>query len=388
MKRFELKQYASAIEAFSNAFDLSPDNDTIKTNLCQAYQASAHETAKSGELVDIEAGARTLEFAIAVDPENPGPLVQLGSYYLRLDYDQDAVFRLEEALQLDANNLDAKELLGDAYYKSNKLNAAIEMWQEVLATKPNSPSVKTKLDKAQRELSVEGRYTKQPTRSRFFEISLAPGTRYSEFTDVTRILDQARRDVGGKLGIYPDTITQVVVYTADDFSRATDVGAHVGALFDGKVRIPLQDSKGEKLDSKELQRRLHHEYVHVVLRYVAGNRVPWWFNEGLAETLSDTLTTDEKRVLSQAASEGRLVTLRALEGSQLEKLDPEALSMAYLQSHASVDYLMRRFGVRAINQLLGEIAAGSAIEDAMYKVFRRGYTEIERETLQSVNSSI
>jgi len=378
--------YQAAIDAFSQAYELAPRNKTIRGNLSNAYQAAAHSVAKSGEIRDIATGAQLLESAISLTPEKAAPLVQLGSYYLRLDYDQDAVFRLEEALQLDPDNPSAMELLGDAYYKSNDLVSAMEHWEQAIMADPSRAGVQEKIAKAERELSVEGEYRKTESRSRYFTITFAPGTRRHELTGVIRILDAARRDIGRSLGAYPDTQTQVIIYTAEDFTTATQAGEHVGALFDGKIRVPLDDRQGRKLPDDELKRRLYHEYVHVVVKYIAGNKVPWWLNEGLAETLSGELTEQDKARLAQAKEEGALFSLSTLEGSQLERLGPAELGLAYQQSHATVNYLVRRFGQRKMNDFLNVIADGAPAGEALIRVYRRRYAQIEREVEDSITT--
>ena len=378
---FKSERWDEALAVFLNAYDLAPDNDTIRKNLSNTYQAAAHAAAQSGEIADVAMGAGLLEEAITIDAENPAPLVQLGSYYLRLDNDKSAMFRLEEALELDPDNLVALELLGDAYYKSNDLAAALGAWAYVLQEQPESENLAAKYDKASREVNVEGNF--KTTESHNFAVSFAPGTRRYEVSGVLRILEKARRDIAGRLGgVYPAAVTQVIVYTADDFSQATAMGEHVGALFDGKIRVPIEDRKGERLPQAELERRLYHEYTHVVVKTLGDGRIPWWLNEGVAETLSRRLDADLKAQLSDAYGANAVFALADLEESQLGLLDPEALGVAYRQSHATVDYLITRYGRRKFVSLLNIIAEGAATEDALKLTYRRRYSQIELEVAQ------
>lgn len=379
---YNAQDWDGAIEAFSRAYEIAPANETVRRNLCNTYQAKAHAIAKTGEFGDVETGARILEQAIRIDAGNAAPLIQLGSYYLRLDWDNDAMFKLQEALQLEPENRTAMELLGDAYYKSNDLAAAVSTW-EYLLQESDDADIQRKLEKARRELDVEGSY--KSTDSRNFQISFAPGTRYYEVNELTRILENARRDIGRKLGgVYPVKTVQVIAYTATDFSQATDLGEHIGALYDGKIRVPIENKAGERLPPDELRRRLYHEYTHVVVREIGGERVPWWLNEGLAETLSNPLTEDDRLALQQARDSAVLFKLADLERGQLELLDPASLSIAYRQSHATVDYLINRFGQRKMVALLQTLATGIPADDALRQTYRRRYAEIELEVNQTL----
>ena len=42
-------RYGMAIEAFRKAYELAPDNSTVRRNLCNAYQAQANELARSAD---------------------------------------------------------------------------------------------------------------------------------------------------------------------------------------------------------------------------------------------------------------------------------------------------------------------------------------------------
>ncbi|MFO7904257.1 MAG: hypothetical protein R6U98_16455, partial [Pirellulaceae bacterium] len=54
----------------------------VRRNLCNAYQSEANALALNN---DFRNAIRYVEAAIDVDPRNPSPVIQLGSYYLRTD---------------------------------------------------------------------------------------------------------------------------------------------------------------------------------------------------------------------------------------------------------------------------------------------------------------
>lgn len=368
-------QFQAAIAYFEKAYELASENPTVRRNLCNAHQGEANRLAQQS---DFAAAARHLELAIAVDPQNPAPLIQLGSYYLRLDMVSDAIFRLEEAIELKPGDLDAHELLGRAYYEDNDLPSARAQWDYVLAMAPDRPGLKELYAKAFREEAVESGFGRQTGKN--FKISFPKEVPYQLRTTVLRLLESAYREIGRRLGdTYPPEQVQVVLYAADQFSEATQLGAHVGAVFDGKIRCPITDAEGRFLSEQELEKRLRHEYVHVLVRFIAGNKVPWWLNEGMAEVFSNTLEPEQAVMLSRAYAEGLAFKVSDLEGSQLQRLSPEALRLAYLQSQAAVQYLYERGGARKLVALLGAIGTGTPPEEALRVQYRRTYAQLDTE---------
>lgn len=378
---YNAQRYAEAISFFEKAYEAAPDSGVVRANLCNAHQAAANEVAKSNQ--DYAAAARHLEQAIAVDPKNPSPLIQLGAYYLRTKMVQEAIFRLEEAVELKPGNVDAHELLGQAYYEDNDLPSARAQWDYVLEVAPDRDYLRQQYEKAFREESVEYDFHKLGTRH--FRMSYPRGMATQLRTRILTILERAYMDIGRKFGgVYPPGQVQVIAYTGEQFAEATQLDSHVGALFDGKIRVPLNDSNGTDLDPGELQRRLVHEYVHVVVRFIAGDKAPWWLNEGLAETFSGSLTQQDQVVLQKALGDKQLFELNQLEASQLNHLPPDSLKLAYKQSHATTNLLWTRFGQTRLAQMLSDLAVGVTPEEALRRNYRRTYVALQQEVTESL----
>lgn len=372
-------QFRASIQYFEKAHEGAPDSPTVRRNLCNAYQALANETAVEG---NIQQAVKHLEIAVGVEPDNPAPLVQLGSYYLRMEMVSDAIFRLEEAIELKPGELDAHELLGEAYYRDNDLASARAQWDYVIEMDPKRDALRQRYEKAFREESVEFDFNKSG--SRHFKITYPKSVPLALRSKVLTILERAYMDVGRRFGsAYPPPPVQVVLYDAEQFSEATQLAEHVGAVYDGKIRAPLTDAKGEWLPEGELKRRLSHEYVHVVVRYVGGPNVPWWLNEGLAEALSRSLEASDTELLRQGYASNSVPTLAQLEGSQLERLDAATLRVAYSKSLATVNLLLTKYGQKRLNQVMADIASGMPTEQAIKRIYRRGYAALEEEVASS-----
>jgi hypothetical protein len=375
IKFYKTEAFEEALAYFEEAYELAPDSEVIKHNLCNAHQ----EVASQLERVNKTAEAiRHLELAIGIVPENSSPLVQVGSYYLKNNQVSDAIFRLEEAIESKPGLADAHFLLGEAYYRDNDLPSARVQWDFVLEVKPDWPGLQEKYDKLFREEAVERDFNSSSTRH--FDLSYPKGVSQSTRFKVLSILERAYSDIGRKLGgVYPPDTVKVILYSAGQFSEATQLDSHVGALYDGKIRAPVTDEDGQWLPEAELSRRLNHEYVHVALRHAVGGDVPWWFNEGLAETLSRGIDPSRKRMLQHAYSESLTYPLSQLEGSQLNKLSPEALTLAYAQAHATVNILWTKYGQRRAVPLLADLRGGIAPEEALGRNYRKTYEVLEQE---------
>ena len=369
-----------ALHCFLEAAALVPDNETVLRNLSNAYQARAAELADSG---DYTGAAQHLEEAIKASPENPLPRLQLGSYFLRMSLVQDAIARLEEAILLAPENLDAHELLGDAYYQDNDLPAALAQWEFVAEVNPGRAGLRDKLEKGYREDAVE--FDFKDLKSRHFTITHDPQTDRGLLRQTLMVLEHAYRDIGRNFGnVYPPTPILVNVYIADDFARATALGPHVAAIYDGKIRLPVNDGTGGQISSWELKRLLYHEYTHVVVRYLLAENAPWWLNEGLAEVFSNELTPRDVEFLRQAYNGGGLLPLQSLEATQMAIDGENELRLAYRQAHASTQYLWRRFGAQGLSRMIDALSRGVSPEDALLQSYKLNYDQLQKEVIASV----
>lgn len=374
VEHYNAREWNSAVTLFQSALRLEPDNAVIRTNLSNAYQAHAGELVEQS---DFKRAINTLKNAVQLDTLNPQPLIQLGAYYLHEGFVEDAVFRLEEAVELAPGDPDAHFLLGEAYYKDNDARSALEQWKWVKEVDPDREGLAERLRTASRERRVEADFDDRSTRH--FRVTYTREAEAAVVRDVLSILEKAYRDVGHALGnTYPPTPIQVTLYTPQGFSESTQLDEHVGALYDGsKIRCPVMDAQGDRLSAEELKRRLYHEYVHVVVRHLGKDKVPWWLNEGLAETLSHDLSENDMRLLRLAREKDWYFPLADISQSQLETRDVETLNVAYRQSHATVTFLKRRFGTRHFSNLLNALADGKDPEAALRSSFRYTYRTLE-----------
>ena len=375
VEAFKARDFGSAIALLEQAFELDPENTTVSHNLCNAYQGQANEFYL---MKDYRAAMAYLERAVKLDPRNVSPWVQLGSCYLNLGDVNEAIVQLERAIEIKPGELNAHEMLGQAYYMDNDLSSARAQWEYVLEMDPQRTNLRKRYEKAFREESVEYDFNKW--KSRHFRISYPKDIPATLRTSVSSTLDRAYIDIGRAFGgVFPPPPIYVVLYSAEQFSEATQLEKHIGAVYDGKIRTPLTDSNGEWLAQEELQRRLVHEYVHVVARSIASDNMPWWVNEGLAETLSKSFSEYDIARLSDVYAAGGGYSLAHLESNRVEAFSPKDLKLAYLQSHATVDLLWSRLGQSRMMRFLRALSNGMNGEAALQAAYQRTYADLERQ---------
>jgi hypothetical protein len=169
-------------------------------------------------------------------------------------------------------------------------------------------------------------------------------------TEVFDILEGAYLDFTEQFGIDPvadgRARIRVVFYKREGFHGATGIGHWAGGLYDGSIRVPLEDLGQER---NQLRRVLRHELVHAFAHESGGRDVPGWLNEGLAQLLEDGDPATLGRSLDAARRRlagGTLATLQALSGSLSTTGDDAAIQRAYAQALLFLDFIAREYGDR------------------------------------------
>lgn len=197
-------------------------------------------------------------------------------YFLLKSYYEAESELIDIAYEGDGD-FDALNLLGRIQYDRGDMAFAIDFWELALSLKPDDHELEEMLAKARKESLVEE------------EKELAYSGRflllYDGIEDETRgrvimdILADAYSDVGADLNYYPEEYMSVIIYTKKEFDEVTSIPEWAGAVYDGKIRVPLG---GLDLSSDRLKRILYHEYTHAVIQSMTKGGCPKWLNEGLA----------------------------------------------------------------------------------------------------------
>jgi len=199
--------------------------------------------------------------------------------------------------------------------------------------------------------------------------------------DLLAILENAYRQVGDVLGIRPRQRVLVVVYDPGVFDTRFGrlFGFRAAGFYDGAIHI-----RGLAKIERGLVGALHHEYTHAAISAEAGHGLfPAWLNEGLAEYLGRLalgqrhLTPGQHQVLAQARRDGSWIPLTSLNGVSFSHLPGETASLAYLESYAVVEHLLRRHGEAKLRRFCEELIRSRSLSRALERSYRLKLEELE-----------
>jgi Tfp pilus assembly protein PilF len=378
VEAYNIKDYEKAIVLLSQALTMEPNNEVVRNNLSNALQALADEKAKSN---DYRTAIDLVDEVLKINPNNFFAHLQMGAFLLNNGQLVDAIRHLETAVRLKPGYLDAHELLGEAYYRDNDILSAKTQWEYVLQVDPNRKELKNRYDKACREEIVEKSFNRSVSSSRHFNLSYSKEIPYQVRSLVLSVLERAYLEIGRKLGgVFPQGPIQVILYDVQQFGAVVQMGQTVGGVYDGKIRIPVINEQGNALPEEEIKRRIYHEYVHVIVYELLKDKVPWWVNEGLAETLSKDFSNREKAILEQALNNKGLISYKNLEKVSVNDMfvsDPK-MTVVYTQSHATINMLWSRYGQGRFLNFIKALRQAKSFEDALRDVYHIDYDGLSK----------
>ena len=325
---------AVSIKAFKKAASLDATNPIVQLNLAHAYW----------ELRDPAMTQEFLEKLVALAPNEPFPHLALAELFQEQDQLGEAARHLDQAAA-----------------RSGK-DAAVQSY------------LRTVTAKVHRTEKSEERLTSRD--SAHFTVKFDGEADQATWIVVLEILEEAYREIGQKFGHFPSKTIVVVLHAKSTFQSETGSPIWADGLFDpvlGRIQVPAQDALA---DRAWLTRVLRHEFVHALLHDQfgpAGSAVPTWLNEGLAMELSGDRWSDPDQVMKQ---EFALIPLPALEGAW-GGLSSEAATVAYLEAGSAVHYLINRFGMHRMQELLRHIKAKQALSAAMQSQLSLSYEQFQ-----------
>lgn len=230
--------------------------------------------------------------------------------------------------------------------------------------RPGDARLRTRIQEVENEARVQGSYRARD--SQHF-LAVYEGKRREDIgQELLQVLERAYADVGYELGAYPSSEVQVIFYSDADFRDATGVpAALVGGgsyhLLDGKIRIAL---KGLAPGDPWLASVLYHEYTHALIYAVTrGNNPPRWIHEGLAVHLERQRAPTFKQEAIRRARAGIVPTLD---------------QSPYVHGSVAIGYLVDRYGMSGIRELLRRMGDGRPFDQAFQETFRMDVAALQQ----------
>ena len=342
-----------------------------------AEHAAAQFVASRGDLPHALAFERK---ALNFVPEQPAFLLTMGYFHLRQSEFKESLEYVEKARRITPNNVEVFKLAGWAYYGMNKPDVAVKEWKRAQEIHPDS-DVQAALEKAQRDKNEEENY--KENESAHFQLRYNGAAAPTLAREVLHVLEGHYAQIESELNYSPPEPIGVVLYTQQAFADITNAPGWVGALNDGRIRVPVQ---GLSSVDSELSRVLRHELTHSFIQQKTQGRAPTWIQEGLAQWMEGKRSDQNAGVLVQVYQGGQAASLARLEGSWM-RLPDDVVRYAYAWSLANVEYIVQSGGMGDVERILDRIGAGSSAEEALKSVLRDDYPELMQGTSEYLKKS-
>jgi len=186
------------------------------------------------------------------------------------------------------------------------------------------------------------------------------------------LLNRARTTLGQKYGLeLKDKIVVEIFPSQADFAIRTfglpGGEGFLGVCF-GKV-ITANSPAARRGSTANWEAVLWHEFCHVVTLELTQNRIPRWLSEGISvyeERQEDPswgqgMTPKYREMIQQ----GELTPVGKLSGAFLNPKSGLHLQFAYYESSLVVQFLVEKFGLPALQALLGDLATGLPADTAL-----------------------
>lgn len=336
------------------------------------HHAAAQFELSRGDMEHALADERT---ALTYAPEEPALLMNVAYLHLRRSEYKQSLDYLERGRRFAPDNPDVAKLAGWAYYGMNKMDQAVAEWKRALALRAD-PEVQAALDKAQRDKQEEESY--KENESSHFTLRYSGAAEPALARDVLRTLEAHFSAIESELNFTPPGSVGVVLYTQQAFADITRAPGWVGALNDGRIRVPVQGLSGV---NPELSRVLKHELTHSFVGQKTRGHAPTWIQEGLAQWMEGKRSGENADDLMQIYKDGHAASLGRLEGSWMG-LPSDAAGYAYAWALANVEYIVQTDGMGDIERILDHIGGGMQTEEALREVLHSDYSDLMQSTAE------
>lgn len=337
-----------------------------------AYHAAAQFELSRGDMEHALSDERT---ALTYAPQNPIMLLNVAYLHLRRSEYKQALDYMDRARRVAPENPELPKLAGWAYYGMNKLNEAVAEWQRALTLRPDA-EVQAALDKALRDKQEEQNY--RENESSHFTLRYSGAAEPGLAREILRALEMHFSAIESELSYTPPEPIGVILYTQQAFADITRAPGWVGALNDGRIRVPVQ---GLTQLTPELSRVLKHELTHSFVRQKTRASAPTWVQEGLAQWMEGKRSGTDASVLLRVYDAKQAMSLGDLEAPWM-RLSPDVAAYAYAWSLANVEYIVQVDGMSDVERILERLAAGSTTEAAVREVLHSDYDDLAESTVQ------
>ena len=309
-------------------------------------------------------------------------LIAEGDALLEAQELDQARARYQQALARLPGDAAALAALADLDYVTDQYAAALQGYERAQAAAAAAglgnlrATFEQRVDTLRKEMAIEAGFVTIRDSLGRFEASFPRELPTGIVANVLQVLNEAWQKVGGDLDFHPRHPVRVKIYTRAQINAVQQIPPWVVGFFDGKLRLLEDRMMG---GTAGLRGSILHEYTHAAIYLMAGEAVPSWLHEGLAqlEDPSRDPTPKDAQYLALRARTGLLAPLGEMEQPFAQNGSGDRLRLVYLQARSLVGFMIERYGWETIRQLLRETRRRRDFEAAFKTVY--GITPAEMD---------
>jgi hypothetical protein len=144
----------------------------------------------------------------------------------------------------------------------------------------------------------------------------------------------------------------------------------------------------DEIDASWVEVVVPHELTHLVFATAIDNpyhEPPNWLNEGLAVYLSEGYTQSDRSQVEGVSRDGTVIPLEGLAGAF--PTTRERFFLAYAESVAAVDHIVKKYGPDALVKLIRSYATGVTDDEAFRAALGVDVAGFEAEWLESIGAT-
>ncbi len=287
----------------------------------------------------------------------------------------EALQHLEDAVSRGIISPEAHFVLGNIYYDKNDLLNAIKNWEIAQHHSPNK-AIHSKIVKAKKELKHDEKLSDKISCN--FVLKYDQDDTYSSEL-VLHLLVNAYNQLAYDFGLYENSEFTVILYSHEDFTNILNVPSWAAAIYDGKIRIPFQYAS---LDIDELESIIRHELTHAIIHRIAGNKVPAWIHEGIAQYKDGVNDSGVKEALKIAVVNNGMIPISELTAGFGNFKDKTRVRVAYAESLDFIEYLINNYGFYTILDILNNFNNHASLDELFNSVYRIGLNQLEDDWIE------
>jgi len=322
------------------------------------------DTLRDNNLTAAEA---SMERALRLRPENPEVPHLVGRCLSRRYRFAQSAELQKQALAWDESFTPARLQLASDLLRLGREEEAWVLAEEVAEADPYNVL-------AYNYTVLRDQLAKYATReTEHFILKMLPGEMEIFGDRALDLLEEAREVLCEKYGLELEEKTLVEVFgEQQDFAIRTfgELGGagYLGVCFGTVITMNSPGSSASNMSNWEAT--LWHEFCHVVTLTLTRNHMPRWLSEGIS--VYEEVERQEiwgqhmsPRYRERILDPQGITPVSQLSSAFLNAKSGEDVMFAYFQSAMVVEFLIQKYGQKALNEILQELATGTPVNDAI-----------------------